>query len=156
MAMYEHKTTMLGNLFGINPFDQPGVELGKRLARDIMAERRAVSVILMHSRLKGGSAFLQKASLEYIDRKDLLNGRRSPCSSRIGGYPKNIRGVRIDWLVEEPFADIVRHTPLVDETIICNVRKWRRSIFSNKLEKKSSLKKRLQERNMILSLICKV
>lgn len=33
MAMYEHKTTMLGSLFGINPFDQPGVELGKRLSR---------------------------------------------------------------------------------------------------------------------------
>ena len=33
MAMYEHKTTMLGTLFHINPFDQPGVELGKRLSR---------------------------------------------------------------------------------------------------------------------------
>ena len=33
MAMYEHKTTMLGTLFGINPFDQPGVELGKKLSR---------------------------------------------------------------------------------------------------------------------------
>lgn len=33
MAMYEHKTTMLGSLFRINPFDQPGVELGKRLSR---------------------------------------------------------------------------------------------------------------------------
>lgn len=37
MAMYEHKTTMLGHLFGLNPFDQPGVELGKRLSRS--AER---------------------------------------------------------------------------------------------------------------------
>ena len=33
MAMYEHKTSMVGTLFGINPFDQPGVELGKRLSR---------------------------------------------------------------------------------------------------------------------------
>ena len=24
---------MLGTLFGINPFDQPGVELGKKLSR---------------------------------------------------------------------------------------------------------------------------
>ena len=32
MAMYEHKTTMLGSLLGINPFDQPGVELGKKLS----------------------------------------------------------------------------------------------------------------------------
>ena len=60
---------------------------------------------------------------------------------------KNIRGVRIDWLVEEPFADIVRHTPLVDETIICNVRKWRRSIFSKQTrEEIQALKKRLQEK----------
>lgn len=29
VAMYEHKTTMLGKLFGVNTFDQPGVELGK-------------------------------------------------------------------------------------------------------------------------------
>ena len=33
MAMYEHKTTMLGTLYNINPFDQPGVELGKRLSQ---------------------------------------------------------------------------------------------------------------------------
>ena len=32
MAMYEHKVTMLGTLYGVNPFDQPGVELGKRLS----------------------------------------------------------------------------------------------------------------------------
>lgn len=34
MAMYEHKTTMFGTLFGINAFDQPGVELGKKLANE--------------------------------------------------------------------------------------------------------------------------
>ncbi len=32
MALYEHKTTMLGSLYGLNPFDQPGVELGKKLS----------------------------------------------------------------------------------------------------------------------------
>ncbi len=36
MAMYEHKTTMLGILYGINPFDQPGVETGKRLCLEIL------------------------------------------------------------------------------------------------------------------------
>ena len=35
MALYEHKTTMLGTLFGINAFDQPGVELGKKLAQSV-------------------------------------------------------------------------------------------------------------------------
>lgn len=32
MALHEHKTTMLGTLYGINPFDQPGVELGKKIS----------------------------------------------------------------------------------------------------------------------------
>ncbi len=37
---------------------------------------------------------------------------------------------RIDWLVEEPFADIVKASPLVSNVHVCNVRKWRRSPFS--------------------------
>ena len=36
MALYEHKTVMLAFLFGLNAFDQPGVELGKKLAREIL------------------------------------------------------------------------------------------------------------------------
>ena len=35
MAMYEHKTAMLGMLLGVNPFDQPGVEYAKKLAKMI-------------------------------------------------------------------------------------------------------------------------
>ena len=35
MSMYEHKTVMLGTLYDINPFDQPGVELGKKLANQL-------------------------------------------------------------------------------------------------------------------------
>ena len=38
MAMYEHKTTMLAHLFGINAFDQPGVELGKRLSHQVESQ----------------------------------------------------------------------------------------------------------------------
>ncbi len=37
MALYEHKTAMLGTLFGLNAFDQPGVELGKRLSKAVEA-----------------------------------------------------------------------------------------------------------------------
>ena len=33
MALYEHKTAMLGELLRINAFDQPGVEYAKKLAR---------------------------------------------------------------------------------------------------------------------------
>jgi glucose-6-phosphate isomerase len=35
MALYEHRTFCLGILYGVNSFDQPGVELGKRLAKPI-------------------------------------------------------------------------------------------------------------------------
>lgn len=35
MALYEHRTFCLGLLYGVNAFDQPGVELGKKLAKPI-------------------------------------------------------------------------------------------------------------------------
>lgn len=35
MAMYEHKTTLLATLYDINAFDQPGVEYGKKLCRQL-------------------------------------------------------------------------------------------------------------------------
>lgn len=37
MAIYEHKVFVQGVIWGINSFDQMGVELGKRLAKDIEA-----------------------------------------------------------------------------------------------------------------------
>jgi glucose-6-phosphate isomerase len=41
VALYEHKVTVLGALWGINPFDQWGVELGKQLASAILPELSA-------------------------------------------------------------------------------------------------------------------
>ncbi|MCA3278610.1 MAG: glucose-6-phosphate isomerase [Roseomonas sp.] len=38
VALYEHKVAVLGALWGINPFDQWGVELGKQLASVILPE----------------------------------------------------------------------------------------------------------------------
>ncbi len=35
LALYEHRTFVEGVLYGVNPFDQFGVELGKRLARPL-------------------------------------------------------------------------------------------------------------------------
>ncbi len=35
IALYEHRVFVSGALWGINSFDQFGVELGKMLARDI-------------------------------------------------------------------------------------------------------------------------
>jgi glucose-6-phosphate isomerase len=34
MATFEHATACAGWLWGINSFDQPGVELGKKLAAE--------------------------------------------------------------------------------------------------------------------------
>ena len=41
LALYEHRVFVAGSLWGINSFDQFGVELGKHLATDI--EARLVS-----------------------------------------------------------------------------------------------------------------
>ena len=41
VALYEHKVAVLGALWGINPFDQWGVELGKQLAGAILPELNA-------------------------------------------------------------------------------------------------------------------
>ena len=40
IALYEHRVFVSGAIWGINSFDQWGVELGKNLARDL-AERQA-------------------------------------------------------------------------------------------------------------------
>ena len=41
LALYEHRTFCSGQLWGINPFDQWGVELGKVLAKRIAPELSA-------------------------------------------------------------------------------------------------------------------
>jgi glucose-6-phosphate isomerase len=41
LAMYEHKVFTMGALWGVNSFDQWGVELGKQLAKRIDAELSA-------------------------------------------------------------------------------------------------------------------
>jgi len=38
IAMYEHKIFVQGTIWGINSFDQMGVELGKVLAKNILAQ----------------------------------------------------------------------------------------------------------------------
>ncbi len=40
IALYEHKVFAQGVIWNINSFDQPGVELGKRLAWEILSRRR--------------------------------------------------------------------------------------------------------------------
>ncbi|MCY4458594.1 MAG: hypothetical protein OXB90_11715, partial [Acidimicrobiaceae bacterium] len=41
IAFYEHQTFTQGMVWGINSFDQWGVELGKSLATEILAELRS-------------------------------------------------------------------------------------------------------------------
>ncbi len=41
MALYEHKIFVQGVIWGINSFDQWGVELGKKLATRILAEMQS-------------------------------------------------------------------------------------------------------------------
>jgi len=41
LALYENRTAALGALWNINSFDQPGVELGKLLAKPIEAALKA-------------------------------------------------------------------------------------------------------------------
>ena len=43
LARYEHKTFVQGEIWNINSFDQPGVELGKKIARDLQKEQGTAS-----------------------------------------------------------------------------------------------------------------
>jgi len=43
LALYEHKVFVQGILWGINSFDQPGVELGKKLANQVVAALQDVT-----------------------------------------------------------------------------------------------------------------
>ena len=40
LALYEHRAICLGAIWNLNSFDQPGVELGKKLAKPIQAALR--------------------------------------------------------------------------------------------------------------------
>lgn len=51
IAMYEHKTALLGFLWGINPFDQWGVEYGKRVAEQVNQALGDENVTLEDSQL---------------------------------------------------------------------------------------------------------
>jgi len=45
LALYENRTAALGALWNINSFDQPGVELGKVLAKPIEAALRSHATV---------------------------------------------------------------------------------------------------------------
>jgi glucose-6-phosphate isomerase len=63
IALYEHKTACLGWLWGLNPFDQWGVELGKRLAVGMEAQ--------LASDAPGSAATLDATGLDAATRETL-------------------------------------------------------------------------------------
>lgn len=54
IALYEHKVFVQGVVWGVNSFDQWGVELGKLLAKNIYAELTGESQTLMHDNSTNG------------------------------------------------------------------------------------------------------
>jgi glucose-6-phosphate isomerase len=54
LALYEHKVFVMGAIWGINSFDQWGVELGKQLAKKIRPEIDAVAPISAHDASTNG------------------------------------------------------------------------------------------------------
>lgn len=54
VAMYEHKIFTQGVIWGINSFDQWGVELGKQLAKAILPELSGDKVIASHDSSTNG------------------------------------------------------------------------------------------------------
>ncbi|OSI17589.1 glucose-6-phosphate isomerase [Neisseria dumasiana] len=48
IALYEHKTFVQGIIWGINSFDQWGVELGKQLAKTILSELTGETAVQQH------------------------------------------------------------------------------------------------------------
>ena len=56
IALYEHRVFVEGVVWGINSFDQFGVELGKKMAKDVQNDPEALSS--MSGSTRGLSAFL--------------------------------------------------------------------------------------------------
>ena len=61
VAMYEHKVYVQGAIWNINSFDQFGVELGKKLALNILPELQGIS---SHSEHDSSTARL----IDYINK----------------------------------------------------------------------------------------
>ncbi len=54
IALYEHKTFVQGVCWGLNPFDQWGVELGKEMAGQLLPEIQAAGAVTAHDASTNG------------------------------------------------------------------------------------------------------
>ncbi len=61
VALYEHKVFVQGAIWGVNSFDQWGVELGKQLAKAILPELAGDGVVSTHDTSTNGLINLYKA-----------------------------------------------------------------------------------------------
>ena len=69
VALYEHRTAVQGFIWGINSFDQYGVELGSVLAKQVRAQLSA-------SRKTGASVQGFNASTSTLLEHFLANGKQ--------------------------------------------------------------------------------
>ena len=61
IALYEHKIFVQGVIWGVNSFDQWGVELGKQLAKAILPELAGAETITGHDSSTNGLINAYKA-----------------------------------------------------------------------------------------------
>lgn len=61
IALYEHKIFTQGVIWGINSFDQMGVELGKQLAKAILPELKDSAMVESHDASTNGLINAYKA-----------------------------------------------------------------------------------------------
>ena len=64
IALYEHKIFTQGVIWGINSFDQMGVELGKQLAKKILPELAGTEAVSNHDSSTNGLIHVYKAQRE--------------------------------------------------------------------------------------------
>jgi len=62
LALYEHKVFVQNTIWGVNAFDQPGVELGKRLASRILPELEGGDAVTAHDASTNGLINFYKAN----------------------------------------------------------------------------------------------
>lgn len=68
LALYEHRVAVEGFIYGINSFDQWGVELGKVLAKDVrnvFAEKEKGHSVDLKSKFNPATAYLLE---KYLDK----------------------------------------------------------------------------------------
>ncbi|MBA0127187.1 glucose-6-phosphate isomerase [Haloechinothrix sp. YIM 98757] len=81
VALYEHKAFTQGWIWGINPFDQWGVELGKTLAGDVLADLRAAHPQPRHD-----------SSTHGLMNHYRTHAHRTPPAAAAGGVDANLKG----------------------------------------------------------------